>query len=302
MMRYFFEEHQALLTTGTSSSSSSQIVSLISTLNSYERVLSRKAKGAGRVAGVGRSGDFNVHARLRRTGPHHDPGPRTVFYDIPGPEQEWDWRPPIFDPHLKYFVDAARDNFEKVTMGRKSAQMAAHVATMASTAAIAKAHQLVYDVQHQSVRPKHELFDDVAPLELEATQKCEKSGFCSRTDAQSEAWAEFKAKKDGENAAMKKEVDEFLEKKKSKGKAQEEKNQKSASGQGETDLTDKEVASLEELKTEQTFLEPEGQEDETNKEPSASGGQIENQEAATNDEGNSEVVKNPTPTEQGGQV
>ena len=66
----------------------------------------------------------------------------TSFFDVPGPEQDMDQRPPIFDSQLKFFMDEARNNFEKVNMARKSAQMAAHVATIASNAAVAKSHQV----------------------------------------------------------------------------------------------------------------------------------------------------------------
>ncbi|CAD7926988.1 unnamed protein product [Amoebophrya sp. A120] len=115
----------------------------------------------------------------------------TSFYDVPGPEQDMDWRPPIFDPQLKYFIDLARNNFEKVTMARKSAQMAAHIANLASTAAIVKSHQLVYDIKHQSIRPEKETLDSVALDELDATRRCADTGYCSPTPAQAKMWDKF---------------------------------------------------------------------------------------------------------------
>ncbi|CAD7938675.1 unnamed protein product, partial [Amoebophrya sp. A25] len=116
---------------------------------------------------------------------------KTSFYDIPGPEQEMDQRPPIFDAQLKYYLDEARNNFERVAMARKSAQMAAHVASLASTAAIAKSHQLAHDVAVSMRRPKFDTVrDDVALLEQEATQKCVDAGLCKAAPAQTRAFAE----------------------------------------------------------------------------------------------------------------
>ncbi len=67
------------------------------------------------------------------------------FYDVPPPEFEMDQRDPILDPRVRELTDMVRNNAERAVIAKRSAEMAAHVATTAANAAIAKAQQAAHD-------------------------------------------------------------------------------------------------------------------------------------------------------------
>lgn len=74
--------------------------------------------------------------------------PSTSFFDVPPPEFEMDQREPVHaDPRVQNLFDAVRNAAERAVMAKKNAEMAAHVATTASTAAIAKSQQGARDLQ-----------------------------------------------------------------------------------------------------------------------------------------------------------
>ena len=114
---------------------------------------------------------------------------KTAFWDVAAPENELDQRLPVFDSKLAHLVGIVRDQSERVIFAKKSAEMAAHVASMASTRTIAKAHQLAREaavhareeLEEAEDAEEHEFEDDgesLEKLEIEESINCAKNGYC----------------------------------------------------------------------------------------------------------------------------
>ena len=82
----------------------------------------------------------------------------------------------MFDPQLRYMMNLVRDNSERAVIAKRFAEMAAHLATLASNAAIVKAHQAVHDVYDQT--PPPELPSEAAQIEDQATALCKAADRC----------------------------------------------------------------------------------------------------------------------------